>query len=104
MEPLPGGQVQGSLVVPQKLTPTHPRLAEKPLLIQSGTCPWVTLGDAEPLPGVLGTTCAGPCVTAGVERGPSRGARLCLPAGPGPPFPAFYQFQVAWSETGDAGN
>ena len=64
----------------------------------------MALGDAEPLPGGLGTACAGPRVTAGVDRGPSSGARLCLPAGPGPSLPDSYQFQVAWSETGDAGN
>ena len=62
----------------------HPRLAEKPLLIQSRRCPWVTLGHPEPLPSGLGITCAGPRVLAGMDRGPSSGARHCLPAGPGP--------------------
>ena len=123
--PLPGGQDQGlcsrptevlgSLVAPRSSPPYHtPRLALNPHRFGAGRCPRVTWGGGrqDPFPVAWGATCAGPCVTAGVDRG--HGAGPMTPrGGPGwvflpqpwpAPFPDVYQFQVAWSETGDAGN
>lgn len=67
---------------PQELTPHHtPRLALNPHRFGAGRCPRVTWGGGRQDPFLVarGATCAGPCITAGVDCG--RGAGPVTPRG-----------------------
>lgn len=76
--PFPEGRTGGSALVPQRSwghwwpPGAHtPRLALNPHRLGAGRCPRVTWGRGRQDPFLVarGATCAGPCVTAGVDRG-----------------------------------